>query len=123
MCEPSGCSTDGKGMGMKRIALVSLALVGSCSGEKAVEKEAKEVVSHDLRDPSSAQFRDIKIYPSYVCGEINGKNGMGAYVGFRRFWMDRESKAYGIDPGTGDGGDLERQGQKNFEDEMTALCK
>lgn len=47
-----------------------------------------------LIDPSSAQFRNLKFglaaYGSakgkrILCGEINGRNGNGAYAGFSRF--------------------------------------
>ena len=53
--------------------------------------EAKAAISHDLKDPSSAQFRNIwiayeaEIDKSTVCGEVNAKNSFGAYVGFAQF--------------------------------------
>ena len=50
---------------------------------------AKEAAVRDLVDPESAQFRDIEVVAYnngyVVCGEINGKNRMGGYVGFRPF--------------------------------------
>lgn len=43
------------------------------------------VVAH-LKDPESAQFRN-----QYgLCGEVNAKNAMGGYVGYRRFIAVRE---------------------------------
>lgn len=40
-------------------------------------------------DPASAQFRDEHTYVAehgtVTCGEINGKNSFGGYVGFKRF--------------------------------------
>lgn len=50
---------------------------------------AKRCVVHELRDPSSAQFRAISVYPGAICGEINQKNGFGGYVGFRKFSFSR----------------------------------
>lgn len=59
--------------------------------------EAKRQIARLLRDPSSAQFRDVRVLPApkfdetekaagpVVCGEVNGKNGMGGYAGFARF--------------------------------------
>lgn len=43
-----------------------------------------------LRDPSSAQFRNVEKIDQpeggvAVCGEINGKNAYGGYAGFTRF--------------------------------------
>lgn len=54
----------------------------------------KSVTSYNLKDPSSAQFRNIRqakltrqdgSEELLVCGEINAKNSFGAYVGFRTF--------------------------------------
>lgn len=53
--------------------------------EKIAEMHAPLLAS--LKDPESAQFRN-EHYGSdgeYLCGEVNSKNGMGGYVGFRRF--------------------------------------
>lgn len=43
-----------------------------------------------LRDPGSAQFRNIRVVQdllgnNVVCGEINSKNGFGGYGGFVPF--------------------------------------
>ena len=48
---------------------------------------AEERVSGSLKDPESARFRRVFVSPHgrAVCGEINAKNSMGGYVGFRRF--------------------------------------
>ena len=51
---------------------------------------AKEAVAQALRDPGSAQFRkltreEIGNTWELVCGEVNGKNAFGGYVGFRPF--------------------------------------
>jgi hypothetical protein len=57
---------------------------------------AKNVVKERLRDPDSAQFRNVgayrgdpKIkYPMFVCGEVNAKNGFGGYDGYEPFvWV------------------------------------
>lgn len=55
-------------------------------------KLRKEETTKNLKDPSSAQFRNL--YISFdkgettptLCGEINAKNSYGGYVGFRRFY-------------------------------------
>lgn len=51
---------------------------------------AKAMVERKLRDPSSAQYRDLHVVPTHqgdqvVCGEVNGKNAYGGYVGFAPF--------------------------------------
>lgn len=43
-----------------------------------------------LKDPESAQFRNVVAYPKTgggysVCGEVNARNGFGGYGGFERF--------------------------------------
>ena len=61
----------------------------SCAGCNALlgtsEEKAKRAVTEQLIDPTSAQFRNVHSLGESVCGEVNGKNKMGAYVGFRRF--------------------------------------
>ena len=67
--------------------------------QKTIET-AKNFVLQMLKDPSSAQFRNIKTSTSYaipgrevalVCGEYNAKNEMGGYVGFKSFsWQDNK---------------------------------
>ncbi|WP_304273996.1 hypothetical protein [Caulobacter segnis] len=79
-----------------QVALVCLALA-SCS--KSPEEAAKAHAADLLRDPSSAQFRNVRVTGSHVCGEINGKNGFGAYSGFVRFHGDKDTAE--IDPGDG----------------------
>jgi hypothetical protein len=45
----------------------------------------KAQVAAELRDPSSAQFRNIREGTEVACGEVNAKNAFGAYTGFRKF--------------------------------------
>lgn len=68
------------------ILAATVALAG-CSGEADA---AKKLVANRLRDPSSAQFRNVQVVKqqdgtSAVCGEVNGKNAYGGYVGFQSF--------------------------------------
>ena len=64
--------------------LVSTVQSGCSIGEEGrVKKEVKEV----LNDPSSAEFRNIKVFENgNYCGEVNAKNKMGGYVGFQSFF-------------------------------------
>lgn len=56
--------------------------------EEALEK-AREAVAESLKDPSSAQFRNVRLANymggKVICGEVNAKNSYGGYVGFTRF--------------------------------------
>lgn len=51
-----------------------------------------EELKYDAKDASSVQVRNVKVAQSglpggsHVCGEFNGKNSYGAYVGFEPFW-------------------------------------
>jgi hypothetical protein len=55
----------------------------------------KDVLAHSLKDPTSVQFRDVYVAQRSVagqpalCGEVNGKNSYGGYVGFQRFVVAR----------------------------------
>lgn len=42
-------------------------------------------ISDMMRDPESTRFRKLERIGGALCGEINAKNGMGGYVGYRRF--------------------------------------
>lgn len=59
------------------------------NGEDAAIEKAKSVVADSLRDPASAQFRNVRVVSfgqgSVICGEVNGKNAYGGYVGFVPF--------------------------------------
>lgn len=55
--------------------------------------KAQQLVADQLSDPSSAQFRNDRLIDyDWHCGEVNGKNSMGGYVGFKRFISGRLSK-------------------------------
>jgi hypothetical protein len=65
------------------ITLLLLAAVSLTPNQtRAIEQEVKTL----LRDPQSAQFRNIKANDKHVfCGEVNSKNGFGGYGGFTKF--------------------------------------
>lgn len=56
--------------------------------EQAITR-AQAVVAATLKDPGSAQFRNMRLVDyldgRVVCGEVNGKNSYGGYVGFTPF--------------------------------------
>lgn len=94
---------------MKNILLalaIPLVLAGCKPGEEKAISLAKSEVAANLKDPASAQFRDVKVSKmadaedgrvvAVVCGEINGKNGFGAYAGFHPFFVELNMKSKGI---------------------------
>ena len=46
-----------------------------------------------LKDPDTAKFKNEKSRGEYVCGEVNSKNGMGAYTGYSRFISSKRGYA------------------------------
>lgn len=79
------------------------------------EQSARAYLDRVLIDPSSAQYRNMTVYldvpgsklrttgsrttplVDVVCGEVNSRNRMGGYVGFKYFYWDTdEKKAVGI---------------------------
>lgn len=68
--------------------------------EAHAQKKAEATIAAMLNDPSSAQFRNVmsSATSSSTCGEVNGKNGFGAYAGFRRFVLSEKVGAGLIDP-------------------------
>ncbi|WP_298698177.1 hypothetical protein [uncultured Brevundimonas sp.] len=74
--------------------LATALLVAGCQWIPGTEahqiREAEGVVSRELRDPTSAQFRNVRVVDQVngsraFCGEVNGKNAYGGYVGFEPF--------------------------------------
>lgn len=57
--------------------------------KSAAVAKGKSAVANMLKDPGSAQFRNVRLVPygqgSVICGEVNGKNSYGGYVGFKAF--------------------------------------
>lgn len=62
----------------------------SDTGKQAAWNDlGKEAIKAKLRDPDSANFRNVTFYNGsgkpITCGEVNAKNGFGGYDGFERF--------------------------------------
>ena len=82
------------------------AVVLRTKADAEILKMVRDSVTEEFKDPESAKFRNervfrTKVYPKnretgeveeregiYVCGEVNGKNSYGAYVGYRDFWSN-----------------------------------
>lgn len=81
---------------MNRVTLVAVAtaFAAAAAGFTIVAKyddwfvfpKTRQLVADQLSDPASAQFRNERVgKESWHCGEVNAKNGMGGYGGFKRF--------------------------------------
>ncbi|WOC01223.1 MULTISPECIES: hypothetical protein [unclassified Providencia] len=47
---------------------------------------AENRLKENLKDPSSAEFRDSRMGSGgSVCGQVNSKNGFGAYTGYKKY--------------------------------------
>ena len=65
------------------------------SVEETRLREAEGLVARSMRDPTSAQFRNMMVFASgAVCGEVNAKNGFGGYVGFDPFIVTSAERVY-----------------------------
>jgi hypothetical protein len=80
------------------LALAATLILSAC-GAPAVER-AQDLAAHDLFDPDATLFRDVAEDARGNCvrGELNAKNKMGAYTGFRPFIVDMRSRAVAIMP-------------------------
>lgn len=64
---------------------------------------AKARVSAQLKDPASAEFKDVDQAGDRVCGEVNARNSFGGYTGFVPFYVRGEEVLLGqpeSDPGS-----------------------
>lgn len=66
---------------MKRVVILGCYLLAGCDQTA----DQKAIAAAGLKDPSSAQFRNLRAANGNLCGEINGRNSFGAYAGFQRF--------------------------------------
>lgn len=76
------------------LVAAGLALAGCGDPDAALIEQGQQQVLERLRDPGSAQFRNLRIGSlrseegsviRSVCGEVNSRNGFGGYVGFQPF--------------------------------------
>lgn len=67
-------------------AIIAIAIIVALNYNPSDDKVTKDTVLATLKDPSSAQFRNIhKSLSGSTCGEVNTKNGFGGYIGYRLF--------------------------------------
>jgi uncharacterized protein YcfL len=66
--------------------------------ETELDKAKKEIKSI-LTDPDSAQFRSVFEDKTSICVEVNAKNQMGGYAGYRFVGYDRLTKKVSLEPG------------------------
>lgn len=95
---------------LRLMGLCALLLLAACGDTQ----RAKDIVAADFRDPDSVQWRNVHsvtdaIQGNFVCGEVNARNGFGAYVGYRKFVVDMDKGTAVIEPQS-----------SSFDDEATA---
>ena len=59
---------------------------------------ATNVISDQVRDPASLQFRRLRPLSDGFCGEFNAKNGFGGYAGFTVFRAFDDGTVLILDP-------------------------
>lgn len=92
------CKKSGKGAGELR---------------KEAAKDAKELIADTFKDPASVKFRNLRITETgeFVCGEVNGKNSYGGYVGYKAFYAAWQSRRVRL------------EGDENYDNEtFNRLC-
>lgn len=68
---------------MRALSIAVLLVLTGCSTEQS---RAEQAAADLLIDPDSAKFRNVVDKGDGIwCGEINGKNRMGAYSGYQPF--------------------------------------
>lgn len=72
------------------------------------EEELKQKVRNALKDPNSAEFKDVQwVGGKAICGQVNAKNSYGGYGGFKHFVADSDGVYW-----MGDSSSLEDIGSK-----------
>ena len=92
------------------IGLVVIVVAAAFAWRWHLIQELRKPILSELTDPDSAKFRGETIVSpwtvsdSVLCGEVNAKNQMGGYVGYKRFFVwtsmkDPKKHRTGIDDG------------------------
>lgn len=57
--------------------------------------QKRPLITQHLKDAGSTEFRNERMAPNgWICGELNSRNGYGAYAGFRRYIVTDGGRAY-----------------------------
>ncbi len=114
--------TDGDSEGglAKRRAVAALLLASLVAGLAFAppwfkQRELFNAVGERLYDPESARFRDVQAVRYGYCGEVNARNRLGGYVGFRKFWATPPS-------GVGDGWIISIDDEEETEGVAAHMC-
>ncbi|QEI05841.1 hypothetical protein FXN63_08245 [Pigmentiphaga aceris] len=80
------------------------------------KQKLRSVIERTLLDPYTVQYRnDWVTTAGALCGEVNGKNSFGEYVGFTRFVVNPQGRGYmASDPASAE--------YKVFELDWLAYC-
>lgn len=76
-----------------RVFGLLVVLLSGCNSETG---RVEDLVRENLKDPTSAQFKEIRKSKDgkYFCGEVNAKNSMGGYIGFTEFAVGPMDSSY-----------------------------
>lgn len=76
---------------MRALWLAFTLLLAACQQDESAAKKAVQAV---LKDPASAQWKDVHAFATgTTCGLVNAKNSYGGYTGFRHFLV-RDGRLY-----------------------------
>ena len=69
--------------------IIVIAALAGIAGCQLFESDGQKRVKHFLKDPASAEFRNMQTYSNkegvVYCGEVNSKNSYGAMGGFEKY--------------------------------------
>lgn len=108
----AGCR---KGCELKTLltALIGLSCIGAANAQTLVDEPGNfdqklvpqiiKEVADEFADPIAVQIRKLHVsttHPDSICGEVNAKNKMGGYVGFKPFrYITERKKIYFVNTG------------------------
>lgn len=86
-----------------KLAAIALATITACAPttqlsaqrvalSPSLDQQARALASYDLFDPESTRFRNLRAYQLSngdiaICGQQNGRNRLGGYVGFQALYI------------------------------------
>lgn len=73
------------------ILLTTAMVLTGCGQESKITQAYKKAFDTVLVDPKSVEYKNVFVYKDgTACGEVNSKNRMGGYTGFRAFIFNED---------------------------------
>lgn len=117
---------------LRVFALTALCGQSACNPAADAEAQARRLLEMTLPDAGAARFQNVRLLDAtgpeggkarVICGEVNAKNRLGAYDGYRRFIAVPSEGFAAADPMAGPGASIDAIGLQAGFDSLWPACE